>query len=123
MIGDLFLDTYALIYFFEGRPKMAKLISEAATLHYSPITEIELLSARHLIEPEIDHIRNFLSLCHRADLVPAIISETISIRRTYNFKVPDAIIAALAVVLDISLVSADVAFDRVAGLILVSDIL
>jgi hypothetical protein len=45
------------------------------------------------------------------------------VRKEYNLKVPDAIIAATVLNLKIPLVSADVAFQRVNELSLIADIL
>ncbi len=124
MSGDkIFLDTNAFIYFFEGRNKITALVVHTPTLYFSPITEIELLSAPHLSLREREQIKEFLALCGRVDLSEKIIAQTIAIRQQYRFKVPDAIIAASAVALNIPLVSADVAFQKISGLVLISDIL
>ncbi|MGC1376297.1 MAG: PIN domain-containing protein [Anaerolineales bacterium] len=74
-------------------------------------------------ESEIDSIKAFLSLCHQVELTPAIIEQTIRIRRQYHFKIPDAVIAASAIALEMPLVSADTHFKKIAELSLVSDIL
>jgi predicted nucleic acid-binding protein len=50
--GDgILLDTNAIIYFLEGRARIAEHVLLAETIYYSVITEIELLSASHLSEP------------------------------------------------------------------------
>jgi predicted nucleic acid-binding protein len=53
----ILLDTNAFIYFFEGRSRIAEHILLAETIHYSVITEIELLSASHLTEEDVATIR------------------------------------------------------------------
>ncbi len=60
--NDFLLDTNAFIYFFEGRPRITDLVSQAEIIFYSPISEIELLSAAHLSQSEIGQIKQFLSL-------------------------------------------------------------
>jgi hypothetical protein len=121
--NKILLDTNAFIYFFEGRSKITDLVVNTPEIYFSPISEIELLSATHLTQSEIDSIKAFLSLCHKVELTSEIIDQTIAIRRQYNFKIPDAIIAASALYLKAPLVSADTDFKKVTGLTLISDIL
>ena len=120
---DILLDTNAIIYFLEGRTKIAEHILLAETLYYSVITEIELLSAPSLSEEDIATIRGFLARCQRVDLTPAVTEQTILIRRTRQIKTPDAIIAASSLVLNVPLITADAHFERIAGLKVVTDIL
>lgn len=68
-------------------------------------------------------IREFLSRCRRVELTPEIIERTIRIRRSRNIKTPDAVIAATALVLGVTLVSADRQFEGIAGLQLAGDLL
>ncbi len=119
----VFLDTNAFIYFFEGRSNITELVVHTPAIYFSPITEIELLSAPKLTLRETEKIREFLSICQRVELTENIIEQTVVLRRQHRFKVPDAIIAASALVLDIPLVSADVDFQKVEGMVLISDIL
>ena len=119
----ILLDTNAFIYFFEGRSKITNLVVNTPEIYFSAVSEIELLSATHLSESEIDAIKSFLSLCHRAELTSEVIYRTVMIRRQCRLKIPDAIIAASALHLEILLVSADTDFQKVANLTLFSDIL
>ncbi|HMN26612.1 MAG TPA: type II toxin-antitoxin system VapC family toxin [Caldilineaceae bacterium] len=120
---NLFLDTNAFIYFFEGRPKMGTLVSRTPILYFSPVTQIELLSARHLAESELRQIQSFLMLCQSVNLDHQIVDQAILLRRTYSLKTPDAIVAGSAMMLGVPLVSADQSLQRVHGLSLISDIL
>lgn len=121
--NKLFLDTNAFIYFFEGRKKITNLVVNTPTIYFSVVSEIELLSATHLDQKALDSIKTFLALCQRVELPTEIIDQTILVRRKYRFKVPDAIVIASALHLKAPLVSADVAFKKVTGLHLISDIL
>jgi predicted nucleic acid-binding protein len=67
---------------------------------FSIITEIELLSWKKLSESEAKIISGFLSNFYRVELSEEIKEATIQIRRTHGLKVPDAIIAASALVLN-----------------------
>ena len=51
-----------------------------------------------------------------------VIGNSILLRRDYRLKIPDAVIAASALVLAVPLISADTDFDKVDNLNLVSDI-
>jgi predicted nucleic acid-binding protein len=121
--NKILLDTNAFIYFFEGQSKVTNLIINTPEIYFSAISEIELLSASHLTKNDRDAIKAFLSLCQRVELSSEIINQTIEIRREYRFKIPDAVIAASALHLQMPLVSADTDFKKIAGLNLVSDIL
>lgn len=121
--NKILLDTNAFIYFFEGQNKITHLVVNTPEIYFSAISEIELLSASHLTQSEMDSIKAFLSLCHRVELISEIIDQTIMIRRQYRFKIPDAVIAASALHLQMPLVSADTDFKKIAGLTLISDIL
>jgi predicted nucleic acid-binding protein len=121
--NKIFLDTNAFIYFFEGRSRITNLVVNTPEIYFSPISEIELLSATHLTQSEIDSIKAFLLLCHKVELTSEVIDQTSALRRQYHFKIPDAIIAASALYLKLTLVSADTDFQKVTGLTLISDIL
>jgi predicted nucleic acid-binding protein len=121
--NKILLDTNAFIYFFEGQSKITNLVVNTPEIYFSAISEIELLSASHLTQSEMDSIKAFLSLCQRVELTSEVIDQTIRIRRQYRFKIPDAVIAASALHLQIPLVSADTDFKKIAALTLISDIL
>jgi predicted nucleic acid-binding protein len=120
--NKILLDTNAFIYFFEGQSKITNLVISTPEIYFSAISEIELLSASHLTQSEIDAIKAFLSLCQRIEITSEIIDQTIMIRRQYHFKIPDAVIAASALHLQMPLVSADTDFKKIVGLTLISDI-
>ena len=121
--NKILLDTNAFIYFFEGRSRITNLIVNTPEIYFSPISEIELLSTTHLTQSEIASIKDFLLLCHRVELTSDIIDQTITIRRQYQLKIPDAIISASALFFQIPLVTADTDFQKVTGLTLISNIL
>lgn len=121
--SNLLLDTNAFIYFFEGRRRIADLVAQTNIIYYSPISEIELLSASHLSQTEIGQIKQFLFMCVRVEISPDVVAQTIQIRRLYKQKIPDAIIAASAVIVNVPLVTADTGFQKVESLHLITDIL
>lgn len=121
--NNLLLDTNAIIYFLEGRQTIKALIAQAPTVYFSPISEIELLSAPWLDNTQRDQIHAFLSLCERIDLTAPVVEQAIRIRRQHQRKIPDAIIAASAIVLNIPLVTADKDFQNIESLTTIADIL
>lgn len=98
-------DTNSIIFFLQDLlPKPSKdfLLNELRRNKpkFSIITEIELLSWKKLSESEAKIISGFLSNFYRIELTEEIKKATIEIRRSHGIKVPDAIIAASALVLN-----------------------
>ncbi|MCU0400907.1 MAG: type II toxin-antitoxin system VapC family toxin [Algoriphagus sp.] len=84
---------------------------------YSIITEIELLSWKKLSETETKTISRFLFNFSRIELSGQIKDETIRIRKAFGIKVPDAIIAASALILNQPLLTHNLKdFKNVEGL-------
>jgi predicted nucleic acid-binding protein len=100
----LVLDTNVVLYYLGGR-----LQKPLAKKQYviSIITEIELLSYSPIKADEIKIIQNFVDDVTVVDLKKSIKQQTIDLRKKYNLKVPDAIIAATALRLDAPLLTND----------------
>ncbi len=80
------------------------------------ISEIELLSYHSLSNDEESLVGQFLSEMTIVDLNAAVKAETIRIRKEYRLKIPDAIVAATALVLNAELCSNDPVFHRIKNL-------
>jgi len=112
MTKDLFvLDTNAIIFLTtKGNvitSDFEKKLNEA-DLSISVITEIELFSKTELPPDEEENLRSFLSdRISIIDLTDEIKKETIALRRNVKHKLPDCIVAATAVVLNATLLTAD----------------
>ena len=113
LIKRYLLDTNAIIYLVSGR-----LVLPLPNGKYSVsiITEIELLSFSGLSAEEEQKIRDLLLLLDRVHLTDAVRDETISLRRENRLKLPDAIIAASALIHDAVLLTNDQAFTSIEGL-------
>ncbi len=111
------LDTNAIIYLVSGR--LAFPLPEG---HYSVsiITEIELLSFSAISAGEDQKIRDLLLLMDRVHLTDAVRDETIRLRRNNRLKLPDAIIAASALLQSAVLLTNDQAFSSIDGLVVQS---
>ena len=107
------LDTNAALYFLGGR--LAGPLP-AGDLFVSVISEIELLSYPSLTSSEEKVVREFLSNIRIVDLADEVKSRTIQLRRRHGLKIPDAIIAATALVLRAELLTNDTRLARVPQL-------
>ena len=112
MIKNRFvLDTNAVIFITKMNSAIpADLEKELndADLFISIITEIELFSKSGLPPDEEKNLRAFLSdRISIIDITDEIKKETITLRRTVKHKLPDCIVAATAIVLNTTLLTAD----------------
>ena len=107
------LDTNAVIYLVNGR--LAFPLPDGQ-YRVSIITEIELLSFSDLSAAEEQKIRDLLLLLDRVHLTDAVRDEAIRLRRKNRLKLPDAIIAASALICDAVLLTNDQAFSSIDGL-------
>ena len=87
--------------------KLEKELDEA-DLSISVITEIELFSKPGLPPDEEKNLRAFLSdRISIIDITDEIKKKTIALRRTVKHKLPDCIVAATAIILNATLLTAD----------------
>jgi len=110
--NSLLLDTNIILYFLGGDDTLVPLIEEK-NLIISIITEIEILSYSALTREEIVQTKQFLKHCSSISITSDIKERAISIRRKYKMKLPDAIIAATSLSLDIPIITADNDFKKV----------
>jgi predicted nucleic acid-binding protein len=77
------------------------------------ITELEILSYKNISKTEHQNLIRFLeNECIVIDINNSIKLETINIRTRHQLKLPDSIIAATALSMNIPLLSADKAFKK-----------
>lgn len=110
--NNILVDTNIILYLLGGDKTIIPLLQDKK-LFISFITELELLSFKELSEKEEKIIKNFLTECTIFDINPKIKELAISLRKKYSFKIPDTIIIATAMYLDLSLISADEEFKKV----------
>jgi len=113
MIENRFvLDTNAVIFLTKKGnviPSALENILDGADIYISVITEIELFSKPELPLDEEEKLRVFLSdRISIIDLTKEIKKVVISLRRSTKHKLPDCIVAATAIVLNATLLTADV---------------
>ena len=106
-------DTNTVIYYLQQQfPSSAEkfmdnLVNEARPV-ISAITEIELLCWKSATEKDLEVLHNFIDDALVIELEQAIKYKTADIRKKHKIKLPDAIIAATALVYELSLVSSNV---------------
>ena len=115
MNGINFLaDTNALIYLLNGNSCMNLYLQK--TLAFSVISEMELLSYSGITETEENCIKSLLNDCEEISLTSEIKNKTIELRKKYKIKLPDAIVAASAIIKKIPLITADKGFKQITEL-------
>ena len=116
--NNLFLDTNIILYLLAGDETLATFLDNKQ-LYISVITELELLSFADLTEKEETIIKDFIAQCKVIALNDHVKRETLRIRRTYKTKLPDSIIIATALYLDLPLITSDATFKKVKELTLI----
>ena len=103
-------------YFNDNLEEDLILLLETSNFKISVITRIELLAWEKYNQAQLDIINDFISNCEVIALDEKIILKTIEIRKKYKIKLPDAIIAASAIVFGATLISLDSDFRNIKGL-------
>ncbi|GAA4394771.1 hypothetical protein GCM10023187_00930 [Nibrella viscosa] len=86
-------------------------------INYSVIVRIELLSFQPETTLQTQQISDIISAGYEFPLTEAVIERTIKIRRGIRIRLPDAVIAATAMVYNLTLVADnDKDYKRVSGL-------
>lgn len=107
---DFIADTNFLIYVHEGN----KLIEPFMQYNFgiSFISEVELLGFKNITTTEETKLKQLIEDCYLIEWNEKIKEKTIQLRRKYNIKLPDAIIASTSLIYEIPLVTADKGFTK-----------
>jgi tRNA(fMet)-specific endonuclease VapC len=104
------LDTNAVVALLNGKSNLEQLLSKADWIGVSIISVLEFLVFDGLNEKDIQCFNAFINRVATVDLRgqdAALIQGVISFRQEHHLKLPDAVIAASAMVNDAVLVTAD----------------
>jgi len=115
--SNLLLDTNILIYGLKGLAEVRPYFSGKP--YVSEVTEIEVLGVKGLSEQEISAREAAIEFCTIIPITGKIKYKAIEIKRIIKVPIPDAIIAATAIVEGFSLVTADTGFKRIKDLSLI----
>ena len=116
--NNILLDTNTILYFLNGDQTISDFIKNKK-LFVSVISELELLSYNKITSKDIKIISGFLKDVQVVNISQEIKIGAIKIRRATNLKLPDCIIAATSISLQIPLFSADKALKNIVGLDLI----
>ena len=115
-------DTNTAIYYLQQQfpPGAEKFIDDLLKDEQpviSAITEIELLCWKTATDKDLEVMHNFITDALVIELEQPIKLKTADIRKVHRIKLPDAIIAATAIVYDLTLISRNVVdFSNINGL-------
>ena len=107
-------DTNCFIYLLDGNPLLLPFAAENWAFSY--ITEIELLSKKGISKAEDSLLRDMLDTCYKVNHSQNLTELVIELKRNNNIKLPDAIIAASAKMLNLPLITADKDFANIIGI-------
>ena len=110
--NNILVDTNILLYLLDGQD-LAFQLTNNKSIFLSFISEIELLGFKKLTVKEEKQIRNLLNDNIIIDINAPIKQIAIDLRKKYALKIPDLIISATSVYLDLPLISADAAFKNI----------
>jgi predicted nucleic acid-binding protein len=111
-------DTNPLIYLLNGNEQIANHL-DGKECWISVISELELYGKKLLSATDKREIDSLLNSCFIIDLLPEVKKLVKGLQQSSTLKLPDAIIAATALYLNLPLLTADKTFRRVKELELV----
>ncbi|WP_445731622.1 type II toxin-antitoxin system VapC family toxin [Mariniflexile sp.] len=108
---DFIADTNFLVYVLEGNPIVAPFLDYNFGISF--ISEVELLGFKGISRTEEAKLKELIKDCFNIEWNTKIKEQTIELRKKYNVKLPDAIIAATSLVYGIPLVTADKGYSKI----------
>lgn len=117
------LDTNAIVALLQGEMFLVQLLQNADWVGISLISQIEFLIFSGLSQSDRDLFQQFLQRVEVIGLVASdspLIESIIEIRQQYRLKLPDAMIAAIALQHSASLITRDQGFTKVRSLTVIS---
>ena len=117
------LDTNAIVALLQGNIQLLGLLKDADWLGVSVISQIEFLVFPGLTQDDRQIFEQFLQRVEVLGLVAidaVLIEKIIEIRQQHRLKLPDAVIAAMAIQNSASLVTADREFAKVTILTVIN---
>jgi predicted nucleic acid-binding protein len=111
-------DSNIVIYHMSGQSNVNNYLREFSPV-ISFITELEILALAGLSADQLDYTRQYLTEYSIFDYHSDFKEIIIRIRNKKKLKLPDAIIAATAIYLNIPFISSDKGFTNIEGLNLI----
>ena len=115
------LDTNTIIYYLKGGFSSNGMKMIGGVVDNQPsisiITKIELLGFNAPNAKEQEFTKKFVKACYIFNLNETVIDQTIVLRKQYKIKIPDAVIAATAMVYSLTLITHNTGdFNKIANL-------
>lgn len=107
----ILLDTNVALYLLRGDRSAADALA-GQEVYISFITRMELLSKPRMTRTEIKQVDAFVQEWPMVEMNRSIMESAIVLRRDHGLKIPDAIIGATAIYLDLTLLTADRGFEK-----------
>jgi predicted nucleic acid-binding protein len=117
------LDTNAIVALLQGNIQLVELLKDADWIGVSVISKIEFLVFPGLTQDDRQIFEQFLQrveVLGLAAMDAVLIEKIIEIRQQHRLKLPDAVIAAMAIQNSASLVTADREFAKVTILTVIN---
>ncbi|MFZ2905929.1 MAG: type II toxin-antitoxin system VapC family toxin [Cyclobacteriaceae bacterium] len=115
---DLFVDTNILINLAEGKNEVDQYL-EGNNLFASVVTEIELLGWHKITDEQKRFFQAILNDCTIVGLTKPVKELAIQLRQKQKIKLPDSVISASALHLDIPLLTFDYDLQKIKNLNLI----
>ncbi|MBK8820579.1 MAG: type II toxin-antitoxin system VapC family toxin [Saprospiraceae bacterium] len=109
---NILIDTNIALYLLFGDTVVAEIL-DRKNVYVSFITELGLLGFAGITLQEHQRIENFLKDCIIIDYNESIKQATIKLKQINRIKLPDAIIGATSIYMNIPLISADSVFETI----------
>jgi tRNA(fMet)-specific endonuclease VapC len=119
MNGRFVLDTNAVIALLNGDINVIGLLSQASWIAIPIIVKLEFLAFKNLSQSDVALFYQLESRVQIVDLANednSLLDKILSVRTEMNIKLPDAIVAAMAICNSANLVSNDSVFSKVSTL-------
>jgi predicted nucleic acid-binding protein len=120
---NLFLDTNAIIALLQNSKQLLELTSRSSAIYISVISELEFKSFPNLTTKDHQIFEAFVKRVSVINLKHdhyVLKNKIIELRKNHKMKLPDAIIAASAITINASLVTADKGFAKIDSLTLIN---
>jgi predicted nucleic acid-binding protein len=111
-------DTNPLVYLLDGNNDIATFL-DGKQVYISVISELELFGKQRLSASDIMLIETLVSNCFVVDINREIKQIYKNLKQVHSIKLPDALIAATAIYLDMPLLTFDKGFKNIPELQLV----
>jgi len=115
-------DTNVIVDYLENKlPEKSIELLDNIVIQLSVITRIELLVWQNISESQLKLLTDFIDTAVIFNLDESIILKSVEIRRKYRLKLPDAIIAATAIVNNLTLLTRNLSdFQKIGDLSLIN---